>query len=328
MLVLIHSHLASEFPELLAEMQQRHPGHELVAVDDRTELKELLPEADAVLTARLERDEIEAAEKLRVHFIPYAGADKIDFDLYVRRGIAVSSNHGNAPAVAERAIALALAVLGRIVEFHNDLAAGRWHRTGNPHQPFDYWSSLRGKSCGILGTGAIGSSLARMLVGFECPLIGLNSSGKNPNPALFHATTARLEELLAEAAVVFVTLPLTSATAGLIGAQQLDQLAGGVLVNISRGEIVEEEALYRALRNGSLAGAGIDTWYNYPSPPHAECMPSRFPFSELRNVVMSPHAGSHTIEGKRGQFEAALAQLDAYLEHGTLDGLVPAERKY
>lgn len=328
MLVLIHSHLASEFPELLADVRDRWTEHEFIDVIDKGEFRELLPRADVLVASPLNAEELERAQTLKAHFIPYAGVDGVDLGEYERRGIALASSHGNAPIVAERALALALAVLGRVVEFHNDLAAGEWHRTGDPERPFDYWTSLQGKVCGILGTGAIGTSLARLLVGFECQVVGFNTHGDNPNPSLFHAATTDLHGLLQAADLLFLTLPLTSHTESLIGTEELELLADSVLINVSRGAIVQERPLYEALRDGRLLGAGIDTWYRYPDPPYGNALPSNFPFHELRNVVISPHAGSHAIEGKRGQLRDALAHLERYLESGTPGRAVTARREY
>jgi phosphoglycerate dehydrogenase-like enzyme len=329
MLVLFYTHLASEFPELLGDMQERYPNHELVAAQSRAEFEELLPRAEGIVTPPLSEENLRRAEQLQVHFIPYAGVNKVNRTEYGRRGIMLSSSHGNARSVAERAVALALSALGRIVEFHNDLATeGAWHRTGDPRKPFDYWSSLQGRVCGILGTGAIGTALARMLVGFECQIIGYNTRGRNPNPALFHATTTKLHDLLQTASVLFICLPLTHVTEGLIGTEELELFSGGALVDVSRGEIVQEQPLYEALRDRRLLCAGIDTWYRYPDPPDSACFPASLPFHELRNVVMSPHAGSHSEEGKRGQFREALENLRGFIESGTPGGLVAPEDAY
>jgi len=93
-------------------------------------------------------------------------------------------------------------------------------------------------------------------------------------------------------------LPLTKETHHLINKEIISQMQGKFLVNVGRGQIIEEEALYYALKNGILAGAAIDTWYLYPDSDHAVQLPSRYPIHTFKNVVISPHVGGFTIEGQ------------------------------
>jgi phosphoglycerate dehydrogenase-like enzyme len=108
-----------------------------------------------------------------------------------------------------------------------------------------------------------------------------------------------LHDLLPQADVLFLTLPLTEQTRGLIGAAELELLPqGAILVNVGRGPIVDQGALYHALESGKLHGAGLDVWYNYPPDEESksDTPPADFPFHQLNNVVMSPHRGGHTEE--------------------------------
>jgi len=178
------------------------------------------------------------------------------------------------------------------------------------------WTSLLGARVSILGTGAIGSAIARLVAPFTDDVIGFRRRSSAEVPPHFRSVTTDLHEALAMARVCFVALPHTPATDGLLGPEELALLEGAFLVNVSRGPIVAEQPLYAALAQGRLGGVGIDAWYNYPNPFAADAYPSQHPFHELENVVLSPHAGSHAPEGKLGQLEGTLENLAALIESG------------
>lgn len=322
MTILFHTHLAHEFPELLEGLAKRHPQHQLVVAEDEADFSKQLVDADGIVTGPLSEETLEKAERLRVHFVPFAGVNRAPLSYLNSRGIMLSNSHGNAPLVAERAVALAMAAAGRIAEFDRDLRKGLWHRRDDPRQPFDYWSSLRGVSVAVLGTGAIGWEIARLLRPLVGRLTGLRRRATSPGQtgALedepFDAITDDLPIALDEADLAFVALPLTPQSEGLIGSTELALLSGGILVNVSRGEIVQEEPLYQSLSSGELRAAGLDVWWHNPRNFTETTLPSALPFHELSNVVMSPHAGSHAVEGKRLQLEGTIASIDAFLRRG------------
>lgn len=152
---------------------------------------------------------------------------------------------------------------------------------------------LRGKTAGILGAGHIGRAAASMLRAFEMRTIGLRRQRNAPSDP-FDAIYGRddLDDVLREADVLFVALPGTQETWHLIGERELQLLGDeGYLVNIGRGEVVKEAALFDTLRERRIAGAAIDVWYDY-HPDADETgfrFPSACPFHELDNVVLSPH---------------------------------------
>ncbi|MCG8479773.1 MAG: hypothetical protein MI724_11800, partial [Spirochaetales bacterium] len=285
---------------------------------------------------------------LRAHVVPFAGANRAPLEWYANNAVLLAVSHGNAPAVAERAVALMYAAAGRVVEFDRDLRVGRWHRRNDDVRPFDYWRSLTAARIAVLGAGAIGRRIAELvsplarsvdpsigrgeIVGFRrrSPVAsdgGTEQGGRD----LFDRVTSDLSTAVTNADVLFLALPLTDKTRGIVTRNLLARTDRAVLVNVGRAELIDEDDLYTALTDGTLSAAGLDVWYRSPTPFWREgpaAMPSTQAFHELANVVLSPHAASHCEAGKRGQLRGALAHLEEYLSTGGIAGAVDIERGY
>jgi phosphoglycerate dehydrogenase-like enzyme len=327
MKVVFHTHLAADFIPRIIEFSKGFPGHEFVIASGGTSLLRLLADAEVLVDHRVTAELLDAAPRLIWLFVPFTGVNGVQWELLEPRGIRVCNNHGNAAVVAERALALALAATGRIVEFDRGLRRGNWFRNESRTEPFVFWTSLARRRVSILGTGAIGQNIARLLVPFSPDLLGFRRTSDGSKVPFFSRVTTNLDTALEHAEICFITLPLTPETDGLIGENELALLKNCYLVNISRGEIILEKALFHALKSGLLAGAALDVWYRYPEPFHAPRLPSDLPFHELENLVLSPHAGSHTPEGKEGQLEGVLKNLEALLESGLpMDIAEPGKR--
>ncbi len=302
------------------------PGVEFVADPDRSlaEFETL----DAVVANPVPREKYEGAGNLKALFVPFVGINHLPADLLLDRGVEVFNCHGNAFSVAERALAMTLAAYGRIIEFHNDLRQGRWHGfwVGKGHE--DFWHSLQGKPCAVLGTGAIGTALAKLLSAFDCRVTGYRRRPGAGVPPHFDRVTADLGEALRYAELVFVALPLTSETEGLLSREVLAGMQGKYLVNVGRGGIVDEEGLYRALADGVLAGAAIDTWYTYPPKGETVGAPSRFPIHELPNVVLSPHVAGSTWEAVANNAVQTVDNVAEWLRTGTCGSRVDLRASY
>lgn len=273
---------------------------EVVMVDRADEL-ESLPEsvretAVALIGFRATAADLALLPALRLVAIPMAGVNTVDLDAAAARGIQVVNAHANGMWVAERALALTLAFRGMIVAGDRDLRRGCWHGFAAGEGPRDSWESLFDTTVAILGTGSIGQWAARFFQSLGAHTRGFRRrAGTDDLPeGLFGSVTTDVSEAVAGAQTVVATLPLTPTTRGLIGDAELAQMRGALLVNVGRGEVIDEAALYRALFEGVLAGAALDTWYRYPDPPGSVQLPSRFPFHELHNVLLSPHLGGYT----------------------------------
>ncbi len=270
------------------------------------------PRATEVLVCgRPTRAQLEELPQLRVLVVPYAGIPQPTRDVLLAGfpQLVVCNLHHNAAAAAELAVTLLLAAGKTIVPTDVGLRRGDWRSRygGGGMLVFD------GKNALILGLGAIGTRVAAVChsLGMNVHAVRRRLEGPQPPNVVVHDRSS-LASLLPEADAVAICLPLTSDTEGLLGEQELNSLRpSAVLVNVARGTIVDEEALFTALSERRIAAAGIDVWYQYPSTAEEResTPPSRFPFWELDNVVMSPHRGgafgNEEMEQRRMQELAA-----------------------
>ncbi len=295
------------------QLKDRFPDHDFVSKLDHDNPRELVHEAEALITGRLSAEEIEKARRLKIVFVPWTGVNSLPLEKLKNRNVIVSNNHGNAAIVAERAIALALAVTGRVVFLHKEMERGIW--PGRTDDRDTSWFSIQGKTCAVLGLGQIGIRIAQMLKGFDCRVLGYRRDPSKGKPD--HVDDLLdLQDAIRMSELVFLALPLTNLTSGLINADVLKNMKDKFLVNISRGEIINEKALFDSLKNGTLAGAAIDTWYNYPSRDRPVAFPSSYPLHTLTNVVLSPHVASWTPEGIRLMVDETVKSIESYILQG------------
>ncbi len=256
------------------------------------------------------REQIETSPNLRAVIAPFAGAPKGTIDLlrdYPQ--ISLHSVHFNVAATAELAMGLVLAASKFIIPLDRELRSNDWRsRYGKTAVII-----LEGRTVTILGYGRIGQRIGAACQAMGMKVVGVRrhvGEGHSDGHGIRESGTApvfppsAIPDLLPHSNVLIVALPLTSETEGLIGAQELALLPNeAIIVNVGRGPIIDEEALYEALQSKKLLGAGLDVWYQYPESleERLNTAPSRFPFHTLDNVVMSPHRGGFlsAAEGNR-----------------------------
>lgn len=275
-------------------------------------LADLLRTADALVVrnhTRVDAGLLAAAPRLRVVGRLGAGLDNVDLKAAAAAGVTVVYAPDAATvSVAEHALALLLALARRIPAADRHVRAGGWRR-----QAFT-GVELAGRTLGILGFGRIGREVARRARALGMEVIAWHPRLAHDDP-VWRETGARPvaeRELYAGAHALSIHLPLTPETRGLVDARRLGWLPrGALLVNTGRGEVVDEEALLRALRSGHLAGAALDVRRREP-PPRPD------PLASLPQVVLTPHVAAWTAEAQR---RAALAVADDVLR--VLAGLPP-----
>lgn len=240
-----------------------------------------------LLTDRIDAELLDRAPRLRVVSNLAVGYDNIDVPACTARGIRV----GNTPGVltettADLAFALLMATARRIVEAERFLRDGKW-KTWSP-------MLLTGRdvhhaTLGIVGMGRIGYEMAKRAHGFDMTVLYADVRPHEAAERDYGARRLPLDELLAQSDFVTIHTPLLPETRGLIGAEALARMKPtAILVNTSRGPVVDQAALYEALKNGVIAGAGLDVF-------EVEPLPMDSPLLTLENVVLAPHIGSASI---------------------------------
>ncbi|MFW9960293.1 MAG: NAD(P)-dependent oxidoreductase [Candidatus Thorarchaeota archaeon] len=269
--------------------------------DDNEYLLELAPSADVIIGWRPSSELIERARNLKVLINPGVGVQhhiKQYREVYKKRGITLINGHGNTYFTAQHAVALLLSITNKVIQHHNWMVNGLWRRGDD----FAKSIPLRDRRIGLLGYGAVNQKVHRFLAGFDVEFSilkrGWTGNEKVPAPAKKYSPDG-LEDFLIEVDTLIVAVPETDETNGMIGYQELQLLGpSGLIVNIARGSVIDQKALYEALSNNIIAGAAIDVWYDYQPEEDSEGrkFPFQYPFHQLENVVLSPHRGASPMD--------------------------------
>jgi D-3-phosphoglycerate dehydrogenase / 2-oxoglutarate reductase len=292
----------------------RAAGHEVVIgrpldVPNRrawteAELAEACRDAEVVLASHLETFSpkvLEAATRLRLVIVPFIGTDKIDLPAASRLGILVANSPTpeNFVAVAEATIGVILMLLKRIKHNEAKLRRGEWAKRE------DRGDFLFGKTVGLIGLGRIGTHVSRRLTGWDVRLLAADPYVPAERAAKLGVTLVDLPTLLAESDIVSVHCTLTEETRHLIGEKELRRMKPtALLINTARGEVVDEEAVARALAEGWIAGAAVDAFVKEPMPadhPYRTVDPER--------LILTPHNIAHSEAGRRANLRLALEQI-------------------
>ncbi len=287
------------FPELAA--RARLDYHDTLPGSEER-LAERLAHADAALNIRASSrfsDAVMAAcPRLRMISVWGTGTDHVDLAAAERRGIVVATTPGvSAGSLAEHTLALLLAVARRIPAADAATRRGEWPRSQSVE--------LHGKTCGVIGLGAIGQRFVRLAGGIGMRVIAWTL---HPRP-VGGVELVELEELYRTSDVISVHLRLSPLTQDLIGAAQFELMKRSViLINTARGPIVNEEALVAALAAQRIAGAGLDVFAREPLPPD-------HPLTTLPNTVLTPHCGGITPEALEAGLRMAVENIWRFEQH-------------
>jgi len=247
------------------------------------QIAELLPGIDGLIAGldNIDRPALEKADRLKVIARYGVGVDNVDLTVTRERGIIVTNTPGaNSVSVAELALTLILSLARQIPEAVAAVHEGKWPRLGG--------LTLENKTVGLLGLGAIGKQLARRLQGFDCNVIAYDPYPDQDFAREHRVKLTNMEDVVLTADFLSLHLPLLPETRQLVNDQFLSRMKkGAYLINTSRGEIIDENALVAALESGHLKGAGLDTFSIEPPDPSN-------PLLKLPQVIATPHLGAQT----------------------------------
>lgn len=261
--------------------------------DAREDFARALEEAD-VLISMAWNAQFPPAPKMKLLQVPGTGYEGIDFSA-VAEGVAVCNAYGHAEGMAEYTLLGLLAWCHRFYEADRTFREGSWEYSGRMNGPVN--RELYGKTLGIVGFGSIGQAVAVRAKPFGMKVIAINRTQREP-PACVDEWVGfdGLDETLPQLDYIVVAAALGPETEGLIGRAQFARMKpDAVLLNVGRGAIVEEGALFDALKSKRIRGATIDVWYgHYPSKDNPRVPPGNYPFHELDNLYMTPHTSGWT----------------------------------
>ena len=280
---------------------------------------ELLNGAEVVIALSFSQKEIDPTEifhleNMRFVQLIYAGADNIPF-ARISEDIALASNAGAfAEPIAEHVLALTLALAKNLFAKYKLLCEGRFDRSGFNRQ-------LRDGICGIIGLGGNGRKIAEIMRTMGMKVYGINRSGKTEAPVDFMGTVTDMKKVLQAADVVVVTPPLTRETRNLLGKKELTWMKpDAILINVGRGDVINQQALYTHLESNPDFRAGIDTWWSEPTGKDAFNLD--YPFFDLPNIIGSPHVADHVPRSMPHATRIALENVRNFLMGKDIRGVL------
>jgi D-3-phosphoglycerate dehydrogenase / 2-oxoglutarate reductase len=281
--------------------------------EDEAELSRRIDRARIAINirahARFTEGVFAACRNLTMVSIWGTGTDNIDLEAAGRRGITVTNTPGiNAWAVAEHAIALMLAVGRHIPQIDREMRQGKW--------PRELLTQALGKTLGVFGTGRIGARVITLGKALGMDVLAWSARGDAAHVASLGARAAAKDEILREADVISLHVRLSPQTRGFLSRREFSLLKrSAILINTGRAALVEREALLDALRQGRLAGAGLDVFHDEPLKPDD-------PILELDGAVLSPHNAGQTPEVIRDGLLRAVENIENFLKGEPTDVVV------
>ena len=312
MKVVLYGTLIFNLKELfLAKAKTSWQVERLLEGDPKAALASALADADAMISMNWNAG-FPPAPKLKLIQLAGTGYEGIDFAA-LPKAVQVCNCYGHAEGMAEYTL------LGMLVWCHRFHAAdrafrrGSWEYSGRMNGPVN--EELFGKALGIVGFGSIGRAVAERAKAFGMKVIAINRTRRDPPPCVDDwVGFERLDDTLPGLDYIVVAAALAPGTQGLIGRAQFARMRPhAVLINVGRGPIVDEDALYQALRERRIRGATIDVWYGaYPTAESPRVPPSRYPFHALDNLYMTPHTSGWTTGMIERRWSEIAQNLDRF----------------
>ena len=292
-----------------ADLAKTHTTvHEPDLWSRRDDLKKLLADAEALVVrnrTQVNEELFAAAPKLRVVGRAGVGLDNIDLEAANRHGVVVSAALGiNAVAVGELTLGLALALLRKVTELDSSTRKGEWNRKAGVE--------ISGKTWGMLGFGATARALAKLLKGFDVTILAYDPFAKvDPEFAKETKTSlVTLDDVISRSDVISLHMPATPETTKVINSERLSKMRShAVIVNVGRGELIDEVALEEALSSQAIAGAALDVREIEP--------PKDSRFRDLSNVILTPHIAGITQESQAKINEVLVNEVRSALTGGS-----------
>lgn len=274
---------------------------------------------DIFIGKRMSVRALETADRLKIAFAYKTGVDDFPLAEMRKKGVLLVNSHVDANIIAEYAFGLSISLVNRITECDKKLRQGIWYDNTNP-----YWESFFDMKVGLLGYGHIGRHIHALLRKNDIKTYTL----KRDKDYRDIVAVDTLEELFEKTDILILSLPKTPQTNHIINEKTLALLKGKYIVNVGRSNSIDQKALYQALKNRQLAGAAIDTWDEKPKDKQSKLNPSKQPFVELDNVVLSPHQATRIKVGHQRYVNDITEKIIRYIESGEVTDAVDLKKGY
>ncbi len=308
-----------DFIEVPVEWSYADPGDEDAIVSG-------LPGCDVYLGVIFKKKMTAAADSLKMIALHAAGYEKIDPES-VPDGVVVVNAYEHEAPIAEWVMMAAEVLDHQVIEADHRLRKNDWGMWIFRRPPY---RELMGRTMGVVGLGHIGRRVLKLARAYDMRLIAVSRTAPSAQDVdalglAWAGSESDLDKLMADADFVVVSTPLLASTTGLIGKRQIDQMKpDAYIINPSRGPIIDETALYGALREGKIGGAALDVWWQYPDGPDDHTTrPSKYPFHELENVLMTPHISGGTYGTSERRSKVVAENINRLYRGEPLINVVP-----
>lgn len=278
-----------------------------------------LTDYDIFIGKKLSKEKLENANKLKCIFAYKTGVDDFPIEELDKRNILLINSHADSTIIAEYSIGLSIVLVNRIHEFDLNLRKGIWYDKNNM-----YWKSFFDMKIGLFGYGHIGKAIHHILNKNRIETYTIDRGHKYENIGL----VSSIEELVKTCDIIILSVPKVKDTDNLFNARIFDLMPHKYIVNVGRSNVINQKDLYEYLKDDRLGGAAIDTWDKKPKDKETKLMPSLYPFEELDNIILSPHAAMRVSKGHQRYVEDTTNNVLDYLLGRELKNIVDLKKGY
>ena len=297
------------------------PTNELLELASQASVLVVTAELTYSKDSQLIEDLIKAGKQLQLIQVPFSGMDWLKKE-WLPEGCRVCNTNQHSEPIAEYVMLgiLEFAVNMRLMD--RELRQGRWTYGGSIVRGKKH-GEIQGKTIGFIGYGHIAKRVTELATPFGMKFLAISRNPKQDSRLAWWKDSSHLDELLSSSDYILITSPLSDSTRDMINEKTLRKMKStGVIINVARGPIINEEAIYKALKNHEIGGALLDVWYQYASTENLEMRPSSFPFHELDNVIMTPHTASWTDDLDTRRIGSVLQNIQNFIHKKPLVEIV------
>ena len=297
------------------------PKSELLKLVSKAQILVVSAELAYSKDPTLVKDLITAGQQLQLIQVPFSGMEWLKKE-WLPDGCVVCNTNQHSEPIAEYVMLGILEFAINMRHMDRELRQGRWTYGGSIVRGIKH-NEIQNKTIGFIGFGHIAKRVTELATPFGMHFIAISRNPKVNTRLNWWKDSSHLEDLLTQSDYVLITAPLSESTRDLINESTLKKMKPtGVIINVARGPIINEVAIYQALKNHQIGGALLDVWYRYASTDNLEMQPSELPFHELDNVIMTPHTASWTGQLDIRRIDSVVKNIQNFINQKPLAEVV------